>query len=89
VADSITVSVNGRAVAFELHSLGPHHKLYENGEVNLMVTNGRCYVNVGGPPVSGTVGDTPQEARERYVDEASEWAPVLSELARLGIGGGK
>lgn len=86
MADSIEVTIAGRTVAFDLHSLGPHHRLYTNGEVNLMITNKRCYVNVGGPPFSGTFGDTAQEALERYVEDALQWVPVLAELARLGIG---
>lgn len=85
VSDSITINVNGKQVAFELRSQGPHHKLYENGGVQLMITKGRCYANVDGPPVSGATGDSVQEAFDACVAEALEWVPIIRELERIGV----
>lgn len=81
-----TITVNG-AVFKQEESLG-RGWLYVNGETRLFrdVDSGTWTAGVGRSKWSRQwVHETPEDALRDLANEASSWAPVLAELARLGM----
>lgn len=83
MADSITV--NG--VVFELVPTAGTTVIYANGRVRIEDNDG-VYAAFCGQQISRW-RDKPELALAELARQAQRWAPVLAELARLGIGGGK
>lgn len=79
--DTITVTINGRAVVFERIN-SPRSIVYANGDIRL-ATDGTIHMAIVGDVGSGITSDH-QSAIDSLINRANEWAPVLRELARLG-----
>lgn len=80
-ADTITVTINGRAVVFERID-SPRSIVYANGDMRL-ATDGTIHMATVGDVGSGITSDH-QSAIDSLINRANEWAPVLRELARIG-----
>lgn len=84
------ITVNG-AVFQQEETLG-RGWMYVNGETRLFreMDSGCWTADVGRAKWSRQwVHETPEDALRDLANEASSWVPVLNELARLGIRGGK
>jgi hypothetical protein len=85
MTDTITVTINGRAVVFE-RSFWPHEevKCYRNGDVMLISNDWDGWTIYAGDKAYGDHFCDAQTAVDCMTDEANSWAPVLRELERLG-----
>jgi hypothetical protein len=96
VTDTITVTINGRAVVFKRdgyetpisdHSI--RWPKYRNGITTFIKHSDREWVCCIGRESSGWYAGNPEVAYEGLVRQSKSWAPVLRELARLGGDDGK
>lgn len=86
MTDTITVTINERAVVFERID-SPRSIVYANGDIRI-ATDGTIHMAIVGDVGSG-IASSHQAAIDSLISRANEWAPVLRELARLGGDDGK
>lgn len=86
MTDTITVTINGRAVVFERDELFQKWPIrYRNGDVVLNKDDcdeWECWVINGSHSGGGSF--TPEGAVEELQEQADQWAHTLRELARIG-----
>jgi hypothetical protein len=87
MTDTITVTINGRAVVFERMKTRGSAVIYANQSLRIEKLDGLFCAFCNSE--RSLWFDTPELAVDRLQRRANSWAPVLRELARIGGNDGK